>query len=86
MVFATLKTLSNIQRIVEAAGSTMDDVVQLSVLLADMGHFSRFNEIYKHYFQQPMPARTCLFAVKSLNRSIRETAVDLVRGAGVQKA
>lgn len=55
-------TLRNIQLILEAAGSTMDDVVQVSVFLADMGHFSRFNEVYKRYFTAPMPARTCVEA------------------------
>lgn len=55
-------TLRNIELILEAAGTSMDEVVQVNVFLADMGLFGRFNEVYKRYFQAPMPARTCVEA------------------------
>ncbi len=55
-------TLKNIQLILEAAGSSMDDAVQVTVYLEHMSDFSRFNEVYTRYFQAPMPARTCVEA------------------------
>ncbi|MFC5651100.1 RidA family protein [Paenibacillus solisilvae] len=55
-------TLQNIEHIVEAAGSSLDDVVKVTVYLADMSDFDQFNEVYKRYFSAPMPARTCVQA------------------------
>ncbi|TNJ68377.1 RidA family protein [Paenibacillus hemerocallicola] len=55
----TALTLSNIERILQAAGCSMDDVVKVNVILADISEFSRFNAVYRTYFQEPMPARTC---------------------------
>jgi len=52
-------TLHNVKRIVEAAGSSMNDVVQVTVYLARMSEFHRFNEVYRKFFDQPMPARSC---------------------------
>lgn len=55
-------TLRNIQNILEAAGSSMDDVVKVGVFLAHMSLFERFNSVYVKFFTQPMPARTCVEA------------------------
>ena len=56
-------TLLNVKRILEAAGCTMDDVVKANVILADIGDFERFNAVYKTFFSEPMPARTCFGGV-----------------------
>lgn len=50
--------LDNVRHVLEAGGATMDDVVSVSVYLADISHFHEFNEIYKTYFQAPYPSRT----------------------------
>lgn len=55
----TERTLTNIKNILEAAGCTMEDVVKSNVILADINDFSRFNGVYRTFFQEPMPARTC---------------------------
>ena len=55
-------TLENVRNIVEAAGSTMDDVVKVTVYLANMRDFNAFNEVYKRFFNRPYPARTCVGA------------------------
>jgi len=59
----TKLTMDNVQAIVEAGGHTMDDVVKVSVYLASMADFDRFNAVYKTYFRAPYPARTCVEAV-----------------------
>lgn len=59
------QSLKNVKAIVEAAGSSMDKVVKVSVFMADMADFGALNEIYGKYFQAPYPARSAV-AVKTL--------------------
>lgn len=55
-------TMDNIKGILEAAGCTMDDVVKVTVFLERMSDFGAFNGVYRTYFNEPMPARTCVQA------------------------
>ena len=50
--------LGNLVRLVEAAGSSPDQVVKVTVHLADLKFFDEFNAIYKEYFTPPYPSRT----------------------------
>lgn len=54
----TRRTLENIKAILEAAGSSLKDVVRVGVFLSDMKNFAAMNEIYKEYFPTDPPART----------------------------
>jgi len=56
--------LENIRIILEEAGSSLSKVLQVRVYLLDMKEYSRFNEVYKRYFQTDPPARTCIQAAK----------------------
>ncbi|MFC3798238.1 RidA family protein [Cohnella sp. GCM10012308] len=58
----TRLTMDNIRTIVEAGGFTMDDVMQVSVYLASLADFERFNAVYRTYFNPPFPARSCVEA------------------------
>ena len=58
----TKKTLENFKKVVEAAGSTMDDVVQTTVYLKDLNDFAGMNETYSSFFRDPKPARTTVQA------------------------
>ena len=53
----TTLTLENIKAILEAAGFSLRDVVQVTTYLADLSDFTKYNEIYKRYFTEPYPAR-----------------------------
>lgn len=53
----TTQTLANIGRILDAAGATWDDVVKVSVYLADMADFPAMNAAYGAYFEGTPPAR-----------------------------
>ena len=53
-------TLSNLRRVVEAAGGGMDDVTQVVVYLPDPADFAGMNEIYVKAFKQPYPNRATL--------------------------
>ena len=50
-------TFENIKAILEAAGSSLSEVVKVNVYLADNGDFTKLNDIYKRYFTEPYPAR-----------------------------
>ncbi len=54
----TRQVLTNIRTILEAGGSSMDEVVKTTVHLADLKDFEAFNEVYKEFFTEPYPVRT----------------------------
>jgi 2-iminobutanoate/2-iminopropanoate deaminase len=54
----TRRVLENISAILEAAGATLDNVVKVSVYLADSSLYKEFNEVYGEYFDKVPPART----------------------------
>ena len=54
----TRQTLLNIQRILEAAGSSLDLVIKTTVFLRDMADFSRMNAVYAEFFKSDPPARS----------------------------
>jgi 2-iminobutanoate/2-iminopropanoate deaminase len=56
----TRQTLDNIKAILEAAGSSLNDVVKVTVYLINMNDFKVVNEIYNQYFSEPYPARAAI--------------------------
>ena len=54
----TVRVLENIKAILEAAGTSMDDVVKVAVHLSDLALFQGFNQVYATYFPDPKPVRT----------------------------
>lgn len=58
----TEQALKNVKAIIESAGSTMADVVKVTVFLKDMKEFSLMNEVYKKYFVDNPPARSAIEA------------------------
>ena len=55
-------TLSNVGTLLEAAGATWADVVQVNVFIADQANFAVFNEVYAQYVREPYPARSTIEA------------------------
>jgi 2-iminobutanoate/2-iminopropanoate deaminase len=62
--------LENIKIIMESAGSSLDNILQVNVYLTDIREYARFNDVYRDYFSDPMPARTCV-EVKQLPFGLR---------------
>jgi 2-iminobutanoate/2-iminopropanoate deaminase len=60
--FQTRLTLSNIKRILEAAGAAITDVVKCSVFLRDIADFPKMNRAYAEFFGDHKPARTTVEA------------------------
>jgi 2-iminobutanoate/2-iminopropanoate deaminase len=54
----TARALDNLKAIVEAAGSSLDHAVKVTVFLKDMNDFAAMNEVYARYFPKNKPART----------------------------
>jgi 2-iminobutanoate/2-iminopropanoate deaminase len=52
------QTLKNLQTILEAAGSSLDDVVKVNAYVTDLTRFAQFNEVYAEFFRHDPPART----------------------------
>lgn len=59
------QSLTNIKNILAEAGLTMNNVVKVTVLLADIANFAAVNEVYAEFFDAPYPARSA-FAVAAL--------------------
>jgi len=55
----TERVLDNLRAVLEAAGSSLDQVVRASVYLVDLAVFPRVNAVYARYFgSDPKPARS----------------------------
>jgi 2-iminobutanoate/2-iminopropanoate deaminase len=58
----TRQVLRNIQAILEAAGTSLANVVKCNVYLADRRDFAAMNEAYQEFFPSEPPARTTVEA------------------------
>jgi 2-iminobutanoate/2-iminopropanoate deaminase len=54
----TDRVLKNVSAILQASGSSLDQVVRCTVFLKNMGDFGAMNEVYGKYFKQAPPARS----------------------------
>ena len=54
----TQQVMKNLEAVLTAAGSNMDQVIKTTVFLQDMGDFSAMNEEYAKAFNQDPPARS----------------------------
>lgn len=52
------QTLLNLKASVEAAGSSLNQVLKCTCFLKDYADFKQFNEIYMSIFPEPRPARS----------------------------
>lgn len=54
----TRAVLENVGAVLDAAGASLADVVEIVTFLVDMGDFGGYNEVYAEYFGADGPART----------------------------
>jgi len=64
-----VRVLENLKAVLEAGGSSMNQVLKTTCYLANMEDFAAFNEIYSDYFSDSKPARACV-AVRELPKSV----------------
>jgi 2-iminobutanoate/2-iminopropanoate deaminase len=51
------RLLDNVQRTLQQAGMTMDDLVSVQIFCSDVKHYADFNKVYRTYFKREFPAR-----------------------------
>lgn len=54
------RVFDSMKALLEAAGSSCEDVVKTTVFIKDMNDFAALNEIYANYFTGDYPARSCV--------------------------
>lgn len=79
VVAQTRKVLDNMKLALAAAGATLDDVVKVTVYLANVDDRPRVNEVRKEYFKDNKPASTLIeisrFAIEGMLIEIEAVAV-----------
>jgi 2-iminobutanoate/2-iminopropanoate deaminase len=56
------QVMENIKAILQRHGSSLDRVVKCTVFLTDMKDWPAFNDVYRQYFRNNLPARSALGA------------------------
>jgi len=62
-------TFRNIEAILEAAGSSLEDIVKTTVYFTDPDHYERISEAYREHVSEPYPARSAVI--------VADLAVDI---------
>ena len=68
----TRETLEVIKDTLEAAGSSLDKVVKVTVLLRNAQDFSKMNEVYRTFFPKDPPARSTIISALALPEMLVE--------------
>ena len=66
----TERVLENLKAVLEAAGSSLENVLKTTVFIKDMTEFGKINEVYARYFGASLPARATV-EVARLPRDVR---------------
>lgn len=56
----TEQVMDNIETILDAAGTSMENITKTTVFLTDIGDFDAFNEVYARRMPEPRPARSAI--------------------------
>src|SRR5687768_14750935 len=55
----TRQTLLNLKRVLEAGGSSLENVIKVNIFLVDVNDRPALNEVYQEFFPKNPPGRTC---------------------------
>ena len=73
------QTMKNVARVLELAGSSMEDIVKVNIYVTDMTNFPKVLELREKYFSYPWPADTIVevssLAIPGLMIEVDATAV-----------
>ena len=64
------QVFANLRAVAAAAGATLNDIVKLTILMADLAEFAQVNDIMAAHFDAPYPARAT-YQVAALPRGAR---------------
>ena len=76
----TERVLENLKAVLDACGSSLDQVLKTTVFIKDMADFPRVNEVYARYFTVNPPARATV-EVARLPKDVR-VEIEAVAIAG----
>jgi 2-iminobutanoate/2-iminopropanoate deaminase len=68
----TRMVMENVKTLVEAGGGTMDSILQLTVFLTKLDDYDGLNKVFKTYFPNGGPARTCVAVAALPGQSLVE--------------
>ena len=54
------QAFTNLSNLLQAAGTSMDQVVKTTVFIKEMNDFGAINEVYAQFFTGEFPARSCV--------------------------
>jgi len=78
----TRQVLLNLKAILDAAGSSISDVVKTTVFMVDMGEFKAMNAVYAEFFPAAPPARsTVQVGALPLGARVEIEAVAIRKGS-----
>ena len=80
VIIQAVQVLRNLEAVLQASGSSMDQVIKTTIFLADMNDFAVVNEVYEEAFGSHKPARSTV-AVKTLpkNAKVEIDAIAIVK-------
>ena len=77
----TRQALKNLRAVLEAAGSSLSNVIKTTVFLRDMDDFSAMNVVYAEFFTENFPARSAVQVARlPLDAQIEIEAVAAING------
>jgi 2-iminobutanoate/2-iminopropanoate deaminase len=75
----TKTALDNIQKVIKAAGFELQDIVSVTVYLADIKEFGEMNKVYRDFMPDPKPVRATIQAVALVNNARIEVSAIAVK-------
>lgn len=75
----TRQTMENVQTELTRAGLTMDHVLKATVFLVNMSLFKEMNDVYRSFFKNDPPARSCV-EVSALPHPEAIVEVEVIAG------
>lgn len=60
IVTQTKQVIENIKAVLESAGSSLQKVLKVTIFIVDMKDFNSVNTVYAEYFNDSLPARSCV--------------------------
>jgi len=75
----TERVILNLKAIIEAAGSSLDKVVKVTVFLTDVQDFEGMNKVYRKFFPADPPARSTV----EVSKLMIDARVEIEMIAGI---
>jgi len=74
----TERALLNIGAVLEAAGSSLQNVVKTTVFLKDLQDFQQMNSVYEQFFGDSLPARSTVQAIVPKGANVEIEAIAAI--------